>query len=469
MPPAAAPHLSKRLESIVLLSGPVFFLISLWGLQALGLPKEAAATAGVAVWCIIWWVFESVPVAVTAMVPLALLPITDVLTTAQVGQSYGSKLVLLLLGGFILSRALECSGAHWRIAISILNGLGGNSPRRLVLGFMLVCALLSMWVANAATALMLLPVALAVIKSTNDGSIKIPLLLGIAYGTTIGGMGTPIGNPPNLVFMEIYKEYTGLEVSFSQWMKWTLPIIIILIPVTGMWITRNLGKELSVELPTVGAWSKEEKRVMFVFVFTALAWVLHREPFGGWSQWLGWEKPDDATVALCASIALFMIPNGKGGRLLTWEEATKIPWGILILVGGGICLAKGFVESGLSNILGELLVGLTSLPVLFMLLILTVVVSFLTETTSNTATTTILMPILAAAAISAEINPLILMLPAVLSASCAFMLPIATGPNMIVYSTKSFSIKQMAREGFILNIFGAVIISLICWKLLPAL
>ena len=256
-------------------------------------------------------------------------------------------------------------------------------------------------------------------------------------------------------------------MGFFEWMKWTLPIVAILLPVTGLWLTRSLGKELRVNLPFVGAWSKREKRVIVVFVITALAWILRKEPFGGWSQWLGLERANDSSVALWATISLFVIPNGKGGRLLTWEEAAKIPWGILVLVGGSLCLAKGFVVSGLSEIMGAALVGLVSLPILITLILLTLLVSFLTEATSNTATTTILMPILAATALSAEIDPLMLMLPAVLSASCAFMLPVATGPNTIIFSTGAFSVRRMVKEGFVLNVFGALIISLICWMLLP--
>jgi sodium-dependent dicarboxylate transporter 2/3/5 len=266
--------------------------------------------------------------------------------------------------------------------------------------------------------------------------------------------------------MQVYQENTGLQVGFIEWMSWAVPLVVILVPFTALWLTRHCHSVLDIELPAVGRWRLEEKRVMIVFAFTALAWITRKEPFGGWSGFLDLPKANDASVALLAVILLFVIPNGKGGRLLNWEAAVTIPWGMLLLFGGGICLAKAFVVSGLSQVLGASLGGLTALPLLLTLLCLTLAVSFLTETTSNTASTTLLMPILAAAALAVNIDPLLLMVPAAMSASCAFMLPVATAPNTIVFGSQCFTTKEMAHEGFVLNVIAALLISLWCWMVL---
>jgi sodium-dependent dicarboxylate transporter 2/3/5 len=327
---------------------------------------------------------------------------------------------------------------------------------------MAASAVLSMWISNTATTLMLLPVAVAVLERSEDKSLAIPLLLGIAYAASVGGIGTPIGTPPNLVFRQIYEDYTGIEVGFFTWMSWGIPVVVIFIPIIGLWLTRNLNYAGSVVMPKVQDWTIEEKRVFIIFACTAFAWVTRSQPFGGWSQAFNLPTANDASVALIAVVMMFIVPNGKGGALLNWESANKIPWGTLLLFGGGIAIAKAFVVSGLSAQLGETLSGIADWNLILMIAAICLTITFMTEMTSNTATTTLMMPILAAAAIAADIEPALLMVPAAMTASCAFMLPVATAPNTIVFSTNSIPIKTMAREGILLNLLGVVIVTLVC-------
>jgi sodium-dependent dicarboxylate transporter 2/3/5 len=456
--------LSKNIIGIIL--GPLLAAVAFFTLQSFAWESSACWTAAVAVICAVWWILEPIPIPATSLIPLATLPIIGVLTPAQVGESYGSPLVLLLMGGFILSTAMEKSGAHRRVALGMVNLFGGNSSRRLVFGFMAAAAVLSMWISNTATTLMLLPVALAVIERSDDDNLAIPLLLGIAYAASVGGIGTPIGTPPNLIFREIYQQNTGIEIGFLTWMSWGVPVVLIFVPIIALWLTRRLNHQGHVDMPEVGAWQTEERRVFIVFTLTALAWVTRSQPFGGWKTWLEVPGANDASVALLAVVAMFLIPNGKGSRLLDWETASRIPWGMLILFGGGIAIAKAFVISGMSAALGNALAGIAGWPILAMMAVICLCITFLTEMTSNTATTTLLMPILAAAAIAAGIAPEVLMVPAAMSASCAFMLPVATAPNTIVFSTGRFTTSLMAREGAALNFVGVVVISVMCYLLI---
>ncbi|MFT7689233.1 MAG: sodium-dependent dicarboxylate transporter 2/3/5 [Candidatus Azotimanducaceae bacterium] len=439
------------------LSATTYFLLSFAGWE-----QNACWTGAITILCAFWWIFEPIPIPATSLIPIACLPLLGILTPAQVGASYGSPLILLLMGGFMLSTAMEKSGAHRRVALNMVNLFGGNSSKRLVFGFMAASAVLSMWISNTATTLMLLPVAIAVLEKSEDKSLAIPLLLGIAYAASVGGIGTPIGTPPNLVFRQIYEDYTGVEVGFFTWMTWGIPVVVIFIPVIGLWLTRNLTYTGKVIMPAVQDWTIEEKRVFIIFALTALAWVTRSQPFGGWSEAFNLPSANDASVALIAVVVMFIVPNGKGGSLLNWESANKIPWGTLLLFGGGIAIAKAFVVSGLSAQLGEALSGIADWNLILMIAAICLAISFMTEMTSNTATTTLMMPILAAAAIAADIEPALLMVPAAMTASCAFMLPVATAPNTIVFSTNSIPIKTMAREGVILNLLGVIIVTLVC-------
>ncbi|MEH6551858.1 MAG: SLC13 family permease [Pseudomonadales bacterium] len=453
-------------NSLLILLGPVIALITYALCRQSGLEYPAAATAGVTLLCLVWWVFEPIPIPVTSLMPLALFPLLGILTGIDVAQAYGSPLILLLLGGFLLSRAMESTGAHRRVALFMVALFGSMSARRLIMGFMVASAVLSMWISNTATTLMLLPVALAILERAEDKRLAVPLLLGVAYAASIGGMGTPIGTPPNLVFMQVYREHTGVDVGFVQWMSWAVPVVVVMVPVAAFWLTRNLKGVAGVDIPAQGSWTTAQRRVMVVFALTALAWITRKAPFGGWSGIFDMPYANDASVAFIAVAALFIVSDGKGGKLLDWAHAERIPWGVLLLFSGGITLAKAFQQSGLSSELAGLLSAVSILPVILMIALLALGVSFLTETTSNTASTTLLMPVLAATAIAADIDPALLMVPAAMSASCAFMLPVATAPNSVVYGSGVIPAGIMAREGFVLNLFGAVIITLVCyWRL----
>ncbi len=452
----------KKLSAI---AGLVLAVATGLAVAGLGYSNEIAWTASVVVLCACWWIFEPIPIPVTSLVPLALFPAVGVLDAEQVAGAYGNKLVLLMMGGFMLSTAMSRSGAHRRIALKMVQVFGEDGGgRRLVLGFMVASAFLSMWITNAATVLMLLPIALAVVENSSNQKLRTSLLLGIAYAASIGGVGTPIGTPPNLVFMEVYvRNAGGIEPTFSTWMTWTMPIIVILLPIAWIWLTRGLTVEDELEIPSVGAWRRDEIATLGIFAVTAVLWMTRREPLGGWSQWLGMPGANDAGVALLAVVVMHFWPNGKGETLLTWETAAKIPWGVLVLFGGGIAIARAFIESGLSQVVGDSLTDLSNFPLLLMIGMICLAVTFLTEVTSNTATANLLLPILAVTAISSGIDPLLLLIPATISCSFAFMLPVATPPNAIVFGSEELTTRQMAREGLVLNLIGVVIVTAVCW------
>jgi sodium-dependent dicarboxylate transporter 2/3/5 len=449
------------MNRLLLWLGPAIAIGIFLLLSAQGWPQAAAITAAVTFLCALWWIFEPVPIPFTSLIPLAVFPLFGVLTPAQVGQSFGSPLILLLMGGFMLSTAMADSGAHRRVALYMVNLFGGGNARGLVLGFMAASAVLSMWISNTATTLMLLPVALAVLEQT-DRRMNLPLLLGIAYAASIGGLGTPIGTPPNLIFMQIHLDRFGTTPSFPEWMTWGIPVVLLLVPLAGLWLTRGVTLDKPVALPQSGAWRPFEKRVLAMFALTALFWITRQAPFGGWSNWLGLPQANDASVALLAVVLMAILPNGEGGRLLRWRVARDIPWGVLLLFAGGIAIANAFVQSGLADQIAAELEAFLHLPTWLLILCLCLGVTFLTEVTSNTATASLLMPLLAATAVAGEINPMLLMVPAVLSASCAFMLPVATAPNAIVFGSGRVRIRDMARMGFVLNLLGAIVITTVC-------
>ena len=458
--------MTPQLRRLSLWLAPLAAAVVTLAMLHYGWARTGALTAGLTTLCALWWIFEPIPIPATSMIPLGVFPLLGILDGKQVAQAYGDPLIILLMGGAMLSKAMEKSGAHRRIALYMVNLFGGHDQRRLVFGFMVASALLSMWVSNTATTLMLLPVAYAVLDSTDSDNAKklaVPLFLGIAYAASIGGLGTPIGSPPNVVFLKVYGEATGTIPSFTQWMLWGLPVVVMLLPLAGLWITRYLGKTAPLEIPQAGIWRSEEVRVLIIFSLTALAWITLREPFGGWSRWFNLPTANYAAVALTAVVLMFVMPNGRGGRLLDWESASTIHWGVLLLFAGGIAIAKAFAVTGISEAIGESLSGVTRLSIIVLIAVVALSVTFLTEITSNTATTTLLMPILAAAALGAGFEPALLMLPAALSASCAFMLPVATAPNAIVFGTGKITVEQMVREGFALNLMGAVVITLVVY------
>jgi sodium-dependent dicarboxylate transporter 2/3/5 len=457
--------MTPQLKRLSLFVGPAAALALTLSMMAMGWAQQGAMAAGLTLLCALWWIFEPIPIPATSMIPLGVFPLLGILDGKQVAQAYGDPLILLLMGGAMLSKAMEKSGAHRRLALLMVNFFGAQDQRRLVFGFMVASAVLSMWVSNTATTLMLLPVAYAVLESNNSTSKKlaVPLFLGIAYASSIGGLGTPIGSPPNVVFLKIYAEATGVNIGFGQWMLWALPVVLLMIPLAGLWMTRNLDRGEPLLLPEVGDWRTEEVRVLVLFALTALAWITLREPAGGWSGWLNVPSANYAAVALTSVVLMFVLPNGSGGKLLDWESASSIHWGVLLLFAGGIAIAKAFAVTGISEAIGQSLSGVTRLSIIGIIVIVALSVTFLTEITSNTATTTLLMPILAAASLGAGFEPAILMLPAALSASCAFMLPVATAPNAIVFGTGKMTVEQMVREGFTLNLIGVTVITAVVY------
>ena len=428
------------------------------------LPAAACWTAAITGLCATWWVLEPIPIPATSLIPFAAFPFAGVVDHARIAQAYGHTLILLLLGGFMLSKAVEKSRLHRRLALGMVRACGGG--RRLVLGFMLASWACSMWISNTATTLMLLPVALAVLESDEAKPTAVPLLLGLAYAANIGGMATPIGTPPNVIFMAIYEQTTGTAVSFLEWMSIGLPAAAVLLPIAWLWLTRGLAAAPALAIPYPGPWRSPEARVLLVFGLTVAAWIFRTEPLGGWSGLFGAGTTSDSTVALAAVVALFLVPDGEGGQLLDWQTASTIPWGLLLLFGGGIAISVAFEASGLSSALGNALGGLAAWPIVAVTLIVCLAVTFMTEVSSNTATTNLLMPVLASAALAAGLAPERLMLPAVLSASCAFMLPVATAPNAIVVGSGYLRTADMAREGVVLNLLAAAALTAACSLLL---
>jgi sodium-dependent dicarboxylate transporter 2/3/5 len=465
------PPESKRRRRVALIAGPLAAaLVGLASVGLAGLSSGAASTAAITTWCALWWVLEPIPLAATSLIPFALLPLAGVISHREVATAYGHHLVLLMLAGSIVSTAMERSEAHRRLALGMIRAVGGGGGRRLVLGFLLASAALSMWMSNTATTLMLLPVALAVLASARGEQARavltLPLLLSVAYGGAIGGSATLIGTPPNLILQEQLRLSTGEELSFTGWMAYATPVAAVMIPIAWLWLTRRFrGQMDEVELPQLGPWRVEERRVLLVFGLMALAWMTRSGPFGGWGGLLGVEAyAGDSTVALVAALVLFVLPRGGGGgeRLLDWDTAKTIPWGVFIMIGGGMAIGKAFVASELSAELGAGLRSLGELTPFVVVPLVCLVATFTTELTSNTATASVMMPILGAAAGASGIDPLWLMLPAGLGLNHAFMLPVASASNAITYGTGKMTTRQMAREGLVLNLLGTAVISAVC-------
>lgn len=443
-------------NSLIIVINALVSLALVFGLMLTGFADPIAWTAGITLFTAVFWITEAIPIPATSLIPFFAFPLAGVLTHKEAAASLGNHVIMLLMGAFMLSKAIERSEVHKRFALFMIRVTGGRSAKRLVLAFMLTAALLSMWISNSATTLMLLPIAMAVLQPIKDPRVTAAVLLGMAYAASVGGVGTPIGTPPNIIFMSVYQETTGTDLAFTDWMMIGIPVVLIAIPIMALWLTRHLGELESFEVPKVGQWQAKEKRVLAIFGLVAVAWITRQF----WTGALGMKEVGDSTIALTGLLLMFIIPSGdKNDRLLDWKTANDIPWGMLLLFAGGICVAKAFTASGLSQQIGDLLGSFSDLPMLWLILIICLFVTFLTEITSNTATATLLMPILAVTGSAMGLDPAVLMVPAVISASCAFMLPVATAPNTIIYSTEKFTIRTMAKEGAILNVLIAVVVT----------
>jgi len=470
-----------------LFAGPVVFVVALALPTPEGMTPEGQRAGAVALLMATWWITEALPLAATALLPIALFPVLGVLKTGAVTSEYGNVNIFLFAGGFFIAMAMQKWNLHERIALNIVLRTGTN-PSRLVLGFMLATAFLSMWISNTATALMMLPIAIAVILQMEarapqeSDRFSIALLLSIAYGASIGGIATLIGTPPNGVliaqFSVLFPE--GPTIGFFQWMLFGLPLAAVLLPVTWLMLTRVLfnfreihfpeaREEIAGRLGELGRMSRGETTVLVVWTLTALGWIFQNDidlgviVVPGWSDVLPVpEHMHNAAVAIAGAVALFVIPvNLRAGEFaLDWNWAKRIPWDILILFGGGLALAAAFRETLLVEWLGGMLGALDGVPPVVVILCIALMLTFLTELTSNTATTTIMMPILGFAAVeSLGVHPLLLMVPAAVSASCAFMLPVATPPNAIVFGAGKLSVPQMARAGLAINLIGAALVT----------
>ncbi len=442
------------------------------------------AVAAVTLLMAIWWATEAVPVAVTALLPLACFPMLGVTDFKTAALPYANPNIYLFMGGFILALGIESSGLHKRLALKMLIAVG-NSGAKLIGGFMLVSAIISMWVMNTSTTLMLLPIGLAVCASvaetipnfsqTDKRNFEISLLLGIAYAASIGGMSTLVGTAPNIIFAGFMLETYSLEISFTDWMKLGVPIATIMLFSSWYAITKivypvnfiaSIETKLQLQnmLSDLGSLSKDEKKVLIIFSLAASAWMFRTlldnyVPFSGLT---------DAGIAIIAALSFFLIPSeNKQTDLLTWEQANKLPWGLLVLFGGGLSLAASIGSSGLGGWIGQALTVLEKVPSIVLILAVATMIIFLTEITSNVATTSTFLPVVGAVAVALGITPIALTIPVVLAASCAFMLPVATPPNAIVFGSGKLTIPDMIRAGFALNIIGIFLVTLFAFFLAP--
>jgi solute carrier family 13 (sodium-dependent dicarboxylate transporter), member 2/3/5 len=468
--------------SLGLFIGPILFLIILLWPPVYGMPKEAQVMLAVTAWIAAWWISEAIPIPATSLLPLILLPLLQTMTLADVAKSYSNPMVLLYMGGFMIAVSIEKWNLHKRIALFIIQWIGTDS-KRIVLGFMVATAFLSMWISNTATSLMMLPIGIAVIiqldgtngKFTKGSKLGKSLMLGIAYAASIGGIATLVGTPTNIILASVIKELYGFDISFSLWMSYGFPVAVFLLGVCWWYLTSvafpsqetsnvQLGKvEIQRQYQELGPISTEEKRVAIVFFLVSFLWISR-------GLFLKDALPalDDTIIALIGVLLLFVIPSSKPSQaLLDWKTAEKIPWGILILFGGGLALAEGFKVTGLAAWIGGQFVFLDFMAFGLFLLIIVTAVNFLTEITSNVATASMLLPILAAISASMGVHPFGLMFGATMAASCAFMLPVATPPNAVVFGSGYLEIKDMIRAGFWLNIFSILVITLITRYLLP--
>ena len=474
----------KRMVSLLL--GPLLFTLILLLPAPAGMAAPAQAVLACTAWIAVWWILEPVPIPVTSLLPIVLLPLTGGLEVSSATAAYGNPLIFLFLGGFVLALALEEWNLHKRIALNIILWVGTNQ-QKIILGFMAATGVLSMWISNTATAMLMMPIGLAIVlqlgtfsgtgKLGEENSFGKALMLGIAYAASIGGLGTLIGTPANAIFAAVVKEMFGQEISFARWMLLGVPLSLVLILLCWVYLvriafplqTKETGgkKEIRQQLQALGSVQAEEKRMAAVFILTAFAWISR-----GFLLNPLFPALDDSMIAMAAAVSIFVIPApSKGNRqgLLNWDAATKLPWGILLLFGGGLAIAAGFQQSGLAAYIGTQLRQLEGLSLFAIILAIVFLMNFLTEVTSNTATATMMLPILASLAVAIEVHPYGLMAAAALASSCAFMLPVATPPNAVVFSSGYIRMQDMVKTGFWLNLISILVISLFIYFLLPLL
>lgn len=454
--------------------GLILFVIYLSIPAPEGMEPSASKTLAVTLLMVTWWITEAIPIAATSLLPLVLFPVMRIIPINEAASPYANPLIFLFLGGFIIASAMQRWDLHRRIALRIII-FTGIKPLSIIIGFIIASAFLSMWVSNTATAMMMLPIAVSVLHLTDHKGLEnksvrnfeIVLVLSIAYSCSIGGLATLIGTPPNALFAAFMLETYGIEVSFARWIMIGIPLVVILLPLMYFILTRVVfpvdldelpgGKELIEEKAAgLGKITKPEKRVGIIFGITACLWIfrpLLDRLLPGLS---------DSGIAIAGALFLFIIPSGRksGERILSWPDLKVLPWGILILFGGGLSLATAISTSGLAVYIGDLIKAFDFVHIILLILVVVIITIFLTEITSNTALASAFLPILASMALSMDQNPMLFALPAAIASSCAFMLPVATPPNAIVYGTGQVTIAQMAKGGLWLNLIFSIVITL---------
>ena len=464
--------LKKNISFVGLVFGILVFLFFLVSSPPEGLSKLAWLTAGVTILMTIWWISEAIPIYATGFIPIILFPLLGLFELKIVASSYAHPLVLLFLGGFIIASAMEGCGLHKRIALKILS-LAGTSPSKIIAGFMFTTALLSMWVSNTASTIMMLPIATSVIaffsrqKNIENNRFSKPLLLSIAYSASIGGAATLIGTPTNIMLASILSDTYNYEISFIDWFIVGLPVTLVLIPLVWFFLNKIIFKvpsDNSRALETtlfkmkkeMGTATLKEKIVAIVFLLTAILWIFRKTLNSYFNLSL-----NDTSIGILGALLLFIIPSGSNERACNWKTANQIPWGVLFLVGGGIALSKAIKESGLAEWIGSFSNYLYGLDVYVLILISVALIILLTELNSNTATVATFSPILIIFAVGLEVNPLFFVIPTTIAASCAFMLPIATPPNAVVFGSGKVNINDMIKAGFILNIISVFVVTVV--------
>ena len=458
--------------------GPVLFVLVMLFFNPEGLNPEAKSILASTIWIAIWWIAECVPISVTALLPIILFPLTGGLDIKSTTASYGHNLVFLFVGGFIIALAIEKWNLHKRVALNIIK-FTGTKKSRIILGFMIATAILSMFISNTATTIMILPVGMAIISKVSENkktdenlNFGKSLMIAIAYSASIGGMATLIGTPPNMIFAGVLKESYGIEISMLEWSIFGLPVSLFLLTICWIYLTKIAfsfedknqisGKqEINNQLKKLGKFSNEEFKVAVIFGMTALGWIF-RKQFVKIIPFL-----DDTIIAITFAIVLFIIPDKKNKPLLNWEDAVKLPWGILLLFGGGMAIASAFGKSGLALWIANLLSTMDGVSLFLLILIIVASINLLTELTSNMATTAMLLPVLVTMALAINVHPYFLLVSATLAASCAFMLPVATPPNAIVFGSGLLKIEDMFKKGVWMNLFSIIIITLIIYYILP--
>ena len=457
-------------------------MLVLWWVHPQDMSEEARRVLACTLWIALWWITEAIPIAATSLLPIVLFPLTGALDIRSTAMSYGHPYVFLYAGGFIIAIAIEKWNLHRRIALNIIN-LIGTDIKSIILGFMVATAFLSMWISNTATSVMMLPIGTAIVTQLQDNpqtkenetlTFGKALMLAIAYSASIGGMATLIGTPPNLVLAGVVQESYGIEITFAQWIIFGLPLSVLLLFICWQYLIRFAftfeqkkfpgGRaEIHQHLQRLGRMSFEEKVVMVVFVLTALAWITR-------SFLLQRILPgiDDTIIAIAGALILFVLPaQTEKRKLINWEEAVKLPWGVLFLFGGGLAIAEGFQATGLATWIGSQMTLVQGINIILLVLILVAAVNFLTEITSNLATTAMILPILASMAVTLNVHPYVLLTGATVAASCAFMLPVATPPNAVVFGSGYLTIPDMVRAGIWMNVLSIILLTILTYFFLP--